>query len=96
MFWIMEIRGWKGWAQPLVVYGMNAIAVFLASGLLARLLAVIRVGSDGPSLKGWIYQNLCASWAGPVNGSLFFALAYVGLWLALMWLLYRRRIFIKI
>ena len=96
MFWVMEVRGKKGWAKPLVVYGMNAIAVFVASGLLARIMGIVRVGEDAQSLKGWIYENLYASWAGPLNGSLAFALSYVLFWLALMWLLHRRRVFIKI
>ena len=48
------------------------------------------------SLKSWIYEDLFVSWAGPLNGSLFFALSYVLFWLSLMWILYRRRIFIKI
>jgi predicted acyltransferase len=96
MFWVMEVRGKKGWAKPLIVYGMNAIAVFVASGLLARIMGIVRVGAEAQSLKGWIYENLFASWAGPLNGSLAFALSYVLLWLGLMWLLHRRRVFIKI
>ena len=96
MFWVMEVRGWKGWARPFVVYGMNAIAVFVASGLLARLMGIWKVGAEGVSVKVWIYESLFASWAGPLNGSLAFALSYVLFWLALMWLLYRRGVFIKI
>ena len=95
-FWLMEVRGWKGWAQPFVVYGMNAIAVFVASGLVAKQMGLIRVGTDEVALKTWIYENLFASWAGPLNGSLFFALWYVLVWLTIMWVLFRRRIFIKI
>jgi predicted acyltransferase len=79
-----------------VVYGMNAIAVFVASGLLARIMGIVRVGAEDISLKGWIYQNLFASWLGELNGSLGFAVSYILFWLALMWILYRRRIFIKI
>ena len=96
MFWLMEIRGWKAWARPMVVYGMNAIAVFVASGLMARIMGMVRVGGGKISMKGWIYENLFVSWAGPLNGSLAFALAYVLVWLGLMWLLYRRGLFIKV
>ncbi len=80
----------------MVVYGMNAIAVFVASGLMARILGIIRVGRSETSLKGWLYENLFVTWAGPLNGSLAFALTYVLFWLGLMWLLYRRGIFIKV
>jgi predicted acyltransferase len=97
MFWIVEEKGRKAWAKPFVIYGMNAIAVFVASGLLARLMGIWRVGGgEGVPLKGWIYEVLFVPWAGPLNGSLAFALAYVLFWLGLMWLLYRRGVFIKI
>ena len=95
-FWAMDMKNAKGWAKPFVVYGMNAIAVFVASGLLAKQMGLTRVGSNEVSLKSWIYSELFASWAGPLNGSLLFALSYVLFWLALMWTLYQRRIFIKI
>jgi predicted acyltransferase len=95
-FWAMELKGWRKWAQPLVVYGMNAIAVFVASGMVAKQMGSTRVGSEGVTLKSWIYEELFASWAGPLNGSLAFAFSYVLVWLAVMWILYRRRIFIKI
>jgi len=96
MFWMLEVRGWKGWARPFVVYGMNAIAVFVASGLLARILGIWKVGPEGLSMKEWLYESLFASWAGPLNASLAFALSYVLFWLILMWLLFRRGVFIKI
>ncbi len=81
----------------MVVYGMNAIAVFVASGMLTKAMTRIRVGGgDGSSLYAWLYEAGFRSWAGEHNGSLAFAVAYVAFWLALMWLLHRRRIYIKI
>jgi len=44
----------------------------------------------------WIYDELFASWVGPLNGSLLFAISYVLIWLAIMWVFFQRRIFIKI
>jgi predicted acyltransferase len=98
MYWAIDVKNWRGrWHTPLVVYGMNAIAVYVASGMLAKTMGRIRIGGDdGTSLHGWIYQNLFQSWAGDYNGSVAFALSYVLFWLALMWLLHRRRIYIKI
>jgi predicted acyltransferase len=98
LYWVVDVRRRRGpWLTPLVVYGMNAIAVFVASGFMTKALVRIRVGSgDGVSLYSWIYQTAFQSWAGDYNGSLLFALSYVALWLGLMWLLYRRGVFIKI
>jgi hypothetical protein len=47
-------------------------------------------------LKTWLYEHFFATWLSPVNASLAYALAYVLLWLGLMTILYRRRIFIKV
>jgi predicted acyltransferase len=43
-----------------------------------------------------IYEKLFASWASPVNASLLFAVCTVLFWLAVMTVLYRKRIFIKV
>jgi len=98
LFWAVDVRGRRGWwLTALRVYGMNAIAVFVLSGLLTKGLVLVHVGGpEGTSAYGWIYTHLFRSWAGDYNGSLAFALAYVGLWLAAMGVLYRRRVFIKV
>ncbi len=98
-YWAIELKGWKAWSRPFVIYGVNAIAVFVLSGLLTKVLVRWQVPvGDGAttSAYSWIYTHVFASWAGPLNGSLAFAISYVTFWLFLMWLLYRRAIFIKI
>jgi predicted acyltransferase len=97
-YWLIDIRGYRRWAQPAVVFGVNAIAVFVLSGLVSRLLIRIQVPADPESitLKQWLYETCFASWASPVGASLAFAIAYLILWWILMALLYRRRIFIRI
>lgn len=98
-YWLIDMKGWKGWAAPFVWYGMNPLALFVFSGLLAKEMAIRKVvGTDGAlvTVKGYIYGNFFAPLASPKNASLLFALAYVGFWLAIAWILYRRKIFIKI
>ena len=93
-YWLIDIKGYRKWAKPFEVFGMNAIALYVGAGLMASLFGEIKVG--GTTLGGWIYENLFASWASPINASLAFAIAFVVVWEALMWLLYRRKIFLKI
>lgn len=99
-YWLIDVKGVRKWAKPAIIYGMNAIAVFVLSGLAARLLTLIKVdgGTDGAAvtLKTWIYQNIFASWASPMNASLMFAVINVLFWLGIMAILYRKKIFIKI
>ncbi len=97
-FWLIDIKGYRSWAKPFEIFGVNAIALYVGAGLMAELLGVIRVsGANGSiSLKAWVFENLFAPWASPINASLAFAIAFVLVWLGLMWLLYRRKIFIKV
>lgn len=97
-YWLVDIKKYQRWARPFVVFGMNAIVLFVGTGVMARLMGLIKLpwGSAQISLQGWIFQKLFLSWASPINASLAYALAFILLWLGLMWILYSRRIFIKI
>jgi predicted acyltransferase len=98
-YWVIDIKGYRRWAKPFEIFGVNAIALYIGAQIMAELLGLITLtGADGTKipLGSWIYDNLFASWASPANASLAFAIAYVLVWLGLMWLLYRRKIFIKV
>jgi predicted acyltransferase len=94
-YWLIDIKGYRRWARPFEVFGLNAIALYVVADLIAVLLGLIKVGG-GDSLGGWIYDRVFASWASPVNASLAFAICFVLVCLGLMWILYRRRIFLKV
>jgi predicted acyltransferase len=91
-YWLIETGGVEGWARPAYVFGVNPLLAFVGSGLMARILGRMQVGSGEGAipLQRWLYERLCASWAGPLNGSLVYAMGFVGLWLLLMWPVYRR------
>ena len=94
-YWIVDVRGRSRLLLPFTIYGMNAIAAFVLSGLFARVLSLVRV-ADGVTLKSHIYNSYFLSWATPVNASLAFAVAFVVVWLGAMWVLYWKRVFIKV
>lgn len=99
LYWLIDIKGYRAWAKPFVVFGVNAIVLFVGTGVMERLLGLIKVtGGDGKriSLQGWIFDHLFLSWAAPINASLAFAIVFILVWLGLMWILYRRKIIIKI
>ncbi|MEO8647791.1 MAG: DUF5009 domain-containing protein [Acidobacteriota bacterium] len=98
-YWLIDIKGYRAWARPFVVFGVNALALFVFSGMMARVMGMIRfAGSDGKetSLQGWIFNTFFLSWAAPINASLAYATCFILLWLGLMWILYSRRIYIKV
>ena len=98
-YWLIDIKGYRAWTKPFVIFGVNAIALFVGSGIMGRLLTLVKVPrADGSrvALKTFLHNNLFASWASPINASLFFAIAFILVWLFLMWLLYRKKIYIKV
>lgn len=99
-YWLIDIKGYKRWAWPFVVFGVNALALFVFSGIMARLLGMIRVA--GPeegkdiTLQQWIFNSAFLSWVSPINASLAYALCFILFWLFLMWLLYRKDVYLKV
>jgi predicted acyltransferase len=98
-YYLVDIKGIKKWAYPFLVYGTNAIFLYVASGILGRALYMIKfpnAAGETINLKTLIYKNLFTSWLAPKNASLFWAIAYVFVWFLLLMPLYRRKIFIKV
>ena len=93
-YWLIDIKGYRRWAKPFEVFGLNAIALYVVADVLAMLLGVIKVG--GEPIGGWIFDHLFASWASPINASLAMAICFVLVCLGLMWILYNRKIFLKV
>ncbi|MGA7413657.1 MAG: hypothetical protein WBW33_24490 [Bryobacteraceae bacterium] len=99
LYWIIDIRGYKKWATPLVIYGTNAIVVFVLSGIVGRLLALVKVtGTDGQpeELADRIYRIVFVPLASPINASLLYAIALVMLFFLISWFLYWRRWFVRL
>lgn len=79
--WAFEQRGWTRLAHPLVVYGRNALLVFVGSSLLAKTISrLVHVPSgDGTaSLQSWLFTNCLL---GPIGEPKLASLAYGVLWL---------------
>jgi predicted acyltransferase len=81
---VIDVVGWKAWAFPFVVVGMNSIAMYCMSQLL----------------RGWVGQtmriHLPERWfAGPYGLIFHTTMILVILWLVCLWM-YRRKIFLKI
>jgi len=83
----IEWKGWKAWAFPLIVIGMNSIAIYVMSWTMPRF---VRAALERH--LGWAID--------PAVSPVFQPIAYgVGimlcLWLILWWM-YRRKIFLRI
>ncbi len=98
-YWLIDIKNYTKWTKPFVIFGVNALALFVFSGIVSKLIDIIKVtGANGEpmALKSWIFQNIFLQIASPINASLMFAVTYILIWLFFMWLLYRKEIYIKV
>lgn len=98
-YWLIDVQGYKKGTKPFVVYGVNAITVFFLSGLIPRILTLIKVNMpDGTTLNSreWMYETFFSPYFSPINASLAGALTFVLIWLGILWLMYNKKIIIKV
>ncbi len=97
-YWLCDVRGQRKLFYPAVVFGVNPIAVYVLSGIMADILGIIPVGAGDQSmnLKDWLFTNAFLSWATPEVASVAYAIIYVLVWFLIMNVFYRARVLIKI
>ncbi|HEY3381356.1 MAG TPA: heparan-alpha-glucosaminide N-acetyltransferase domain-containing protein [Vicinamibacterales bacterium] len=98
-YWVIDVEGWRWWTKPFVILGVNAIALFMLAGLSAKLLILIKMTDAAGkriSLQSLMYARGYEPFLEPKNASLLFALTYVVALYLVLWLMYRRRIFLKV
>ncbi len=83
------------WAQPLRVFGMNALFLFALSGVIAKMLDFIQP-VQGLSLKAVLYAPLASADLAPQNASLLFAMGFTLCMYAVAWVMWRKGWFIKV
>jgi predicted acyltransferase len=96
---ILDMFRWRWWAMPLLVFGSNAIFAYVAP-ILVKFYILQGWTWPGPGGKPWPLQTalLHASivhW-GPFHGGLVYTLGYVLVWWVVLFVLYRRGIFLRV
>jgi len=91
---LIDSLGYKKYAKPWVIFGSNAISVYVLSGLIGYLFRGIPI--DGVSVKDHFMNFFTGIGGEPKFISLVWALLYVGLLYIPAWILYKKKIFIKL
>ncbi|NQV15552.1 DUF5009 domain-containing protein [bacterium] len=97
--YIIDVKKMDFWIKPAIVFGSNALVVFVGSGIIGRLMYMLKTtDNEGTiiSIKTALYQGVFVPVAGELNGSLLFAITNILFWLAILWYLYNKKIFVKI
>lgn len=106
MIWFIEVLNYKNWLTRFFdVFGKNPLFIFVLSGLLPRILGLIRI-ENGSNEKnelvytsplGWFYENFCAKIPGsPEIGSFIYSLIFLTMFWFLAYLLDKKCIYIKV
>ena len=107
LIYLIEFKKATGaWSRFFDVFGKNALFIFALSGILPRLLALIRI-NHGVTAQGeprfltpfnWFYEQLCKPIlpSDPRIGSLIYALCFIAMMWFFAWWMDRKKIYIKV
>lgn len=108
LIYVIEFKKSTGaWSSFLNVFGKNALFIFVLSGVLPRLLALIRIenGVDPITGKpkllspfGWFYEYACKPIFAfePKIGSLLYALCFIAMMWFFAWLMHRKKWYVRV
>ncbi|TFH34205.1 MAG: hypothetical protein E4G95_08580 [Bacteroidia bacterium] len=98
LYLVIDVLGITFWTGFFRVFGVNALFIYILAGIWVKILLLIKIGAgaEAVSLYSWIYNTLCVPVFGNLNGSLFFAILQVLILWVPAYLLYRKKIFIKV
>jgi predicted acyltransferase len=100
LYWVLEMKKWRGaWTMPILVFGMNAIAGFVADSLVYG--PGYTFSAKGPTGVAMLWHEAAQAHLESLglstpNASLVYSSAAILFCWILLWILWRRRIFLKL
>ena len=100
LYWMIEVKRWRGaWTMPILVFGMNAIAGFVADSLIYGPGYTFTTRGPNGATVNW--HEAAQAWSeaaglGTANASLLYSLVAVAICWMMLWLLWRKKIFLKV
>ncbi len=106
-FWAVEQQGWrKGWTWPWIVFGSNAIVVYMISELLSSALWAVRFSPSGglaitssehlESIQPYLFHHIFAHIPDPGWAAFAYSVSFTAVCFVPVWILYRKKIFVKV
>lgn len=103
LIYLIDMQGFKRWTYFFIVMGMNSILAFVVAGVWAKWIGKFKFAdpynaTQNISLGKYFYKY----WFMPLGGgdnqvsSLLFAIAHLLFFWLILWIFYKRNIFIKV
>src|SRR3974390_3245006 len=100
LYWVTEVKQWRGnWTMPILVFGMNAIAGFVADSLIYGPGYTFTVTAANGATMNWheaAQAHLQAAGLSVANASLIYSLGAVLICWSMLWFLWRETVFLKV
>jgi predicted acyltransferase len=94
-YWIIDLRGWKRWSVPFLVFGLNPLAIYFLASFAETALNVHQIHGD--SVRHILFAHLFAATLNdPYLASLAWSISFALVFMLVAWVMYRRRIFIRV
>ena len=103
--YLIEFKNYKGaWSRFFDVFGKNPLFIFVLSGFLPRVLGLIRINGFDENGKpkflspfGCFYEHVCKNVSADLrNGSLLYAIIMIIFYWSIVYVLDRKKIYIKV
>ncbi len=91
-YWLIDVQGYKRFTPPFVAFGANAITAYVLADFIPHYLGMIKGDAKGNAF----YHAFFTTFLSPINASLASAIFMVFAVWVVMWILYIRKIIIKI
>jgi predicted acyltransferase len=98
-YWAVEQKGWRtGWTWIWLVFGSNAIAAYMFSELLPGVLYNLHFASGGKrtDVITFVFNHVFAHIPDPGWAAFAYSVSFTAICFVPVWMLYRRRIFLKV
>jgi predicted acyltransferase len=98
-YWAIELRGWRtAWTWPWLVFGSNAIAAYMFSELLPSGLDAIRFNAAGhpTNVIAWVFLHSFEHIPDPGWAAFAYSVTFTAICFIPVWVLYRKKIFLKV
>lgn len=94
MYWLIDVQKYQRWTPFFVAFGMNAITAYVLHGVL--ISAFMDYDGDGKTLRAESYEALAGLGLGAELASFVWALLYLLLCFIPVWIMYKKKIIVKI
>lgn len=97
-YWLIDVHNRKKYITPFVAYGTNAITAYVAADVVLAVLGWFNLNLNGKTvnLQEYLYQAIFVPNFSPINASLAGAITYVLILMVPMFILYKKKIFLKV